>query len=222
MIKVPATAEGLPAIERILAAGIHVNVTLMFSLADYEAVARAYIAGLSQAERPDRVASVASFFVSRVDSKVDAMLEALGSEAALDLRGKIAIANSKLAYRRYQEIFEGDDFAALRARGARPQRVLWASTSTKNPDYRDVIYVEELIGPYTVNTLPPATVDAFKDHGEVRQSLTEDLLAAEKALTDLAGVGIDLARVTSDLQQEGLDKFAAPFDDLLAALEAKR
>ncbi len=222
MIKVPATDEGIPAIEELLATGINVNITLMFSLDDYEAVAQAYLRGVARAEDPASVASVASFFVSRVDSKVDAMLEADGRPEALALRGRIAIANSKLAYRRYQEIFEGEPFAALAARGARPQRVLWASTSTKNPDYRDVLYVEELIGRQTVNTLPPKTVEAFRDHGLVRDSLTEDVEGAERAIGALAELGIDFDAVTSELQTEGVEKFVVPFDTLLSTLAAKR
>jgi transaldolase/transaldolase/glucose-6-phosphate isomerase len=222
MIKVPATAEGIPAIEELLAGGVNVNVTLMFSLADYEAVAQAYLRGLARLDDPAPVASVASFFVSRVDSKVDALLEANGSEAALELQGAIAVANSKLAYRRYQEIFLGDAFAELRQRGARVQRVLWASTSTKDPAYRDVLYVEELIGPQTVNTLPPATIEAFRDHGRVRTSLTENVDLAERQIASLADFGIDFDAVTADLQREGVEKFVQPFDQLLETLDRKR
>jgi transaldolase len=222
MIKVPATEEGLPAVETLLAEGIHVNITLMFSLADYEAVAGAYLRGLARNREPAKVASVASFFVSRVDSKVDAALERAGSPEALALLGKAGIANSKLAYRRYQELFEGEAFAGLRARGARVQRVLWASTSTKNPAYRDVLYVEELIGPQTVNTLPPETLEAFRDHGEARTTLTQDLREAEESLARLAHVGVDLQQVTAELQSEGIEKFAQPFDRLLQTLDAKR
>ena len=222
MIKIPATDEGIPAIEEALAEGIHVNVTLMFSLADYEAVAGAYLRGVARAADPARAASVASFFVSRVDSKIDGRLEAVGSEEALSLRGKVAIANSMLAYRRFRELFHGEPFAALRQRGARPQRVLWASTSTKNPAYRDVIYVEELIGSETVNTLPPATLEAFRDHGNVRRSLEEGLDGADEVLRRLAAVGVDLDQATAELQREGVEKFAVPFDRLLATLEEKR
>ena len=166
MIKVPATPEGIPAIEDLIAGGINVNATLMFSLADYEAVATAYLRGLETNSNPPGVASVASFCVSRVDTQVDAALEAIGSPEALSLRGKAAIANAKLAYRRFGELFGPEAFAPLSARGAMVQRPLWASTSTKNPDYRDVIYVEELIGADTVNTLPVATLEAFRDHGK--------------------------------------------------------
>ena len=222
MIKVPATSEGIPAIEELLAEGLHVNVTLMFSLDHYEAVAGAYLRGVARSMDPATVSSVASFFVSRVDSKVDKALEALGTESALALRGKTGIANSKAAYKRFHEIFHGPEFEILRARGARPQRVLWASTSTKNPDYRDVLYVEELVGPETVNTIPPATLEAFRDHGEARPSLEEDWEGAAETLRSLGERGIDLDEVTETLQREGLEKFAGPFDELLAALETKR
>ena len=222
MIKVPATAEGIPAIEELLAAGINVNITLMFSLRHYEDVAQAYLRGVSRCARPEEVASVASFFVSRVDSAVDLQLQALAGERGSALRGTVAVANSKLTYQRFLEIFQGDEFAPLAARGARPQRVLWASTSTKNPDYRDVLYVEELIGPQTVNTIPPSTVEAFRDHGEVAETLTIGLEEASQQLVKLAALGIDLEDVTEGLQRQGLEKFAEPFDRLLATLEAKR
>ncbi len=222
MIKVPGTAAGVPAFETLIGEGINVNVTLMFSLADYEAVAQAYLRGLARAAEPARLASVASFFVSRVDTAADAALERIGTAEALALRGRTAIANAKLAYRRFEEIFHGEPFAALAARGARPQRVLWASTSTKNPAYRDVVYVEELIGAETVNTLPPATVEAFRDHGGVRPSLTEAVGEAEAHLGRLAAAGVDLDAITDKLQRDGVEAFAASFDTLLAAVEGKR
>lgn len=222
MIKIPATDEGIPAIEETLADGIPVNVTLMFSLADYEAVAGAFLRGVARASEPSRAASVASFFVSRVDSKIDSQLEAIGTDEARSLLGAIAIANSMLAYRRFRELFHGAPFAELRRRGARPQRVLWASTSTKNPAYRDVLYVEELIGAETVNTLPPATLTAFRDHGTVRRSLEEGLATADEPIRRLAAVGVDLDAVTAECQREGVEKFAEPFDRLLATLEKKR
>jgi transaldolase/glucose-6-phosphate isomerase len=222
MIKVPGTDEGVPAFEALIAEGINVNVTLMFSLATYEAVAQAYLRGLSRAAAPETIASVASFFVSRVDTYADAALEEIGGEDALALRGRTAIANAKLAYRRFEEIFHGEPFAPLAARGARPQRVLWASTSTKNPAYRDVVYVEELIGSETVNTLPPATLEAFRDHGGVRPSLTEEVAEAEEHLARLAAVGVDLDEITDRLQRDGVEAFAASFDSLLAAVEGKR
>jgi transaldolase len=221
MIKVPATAEGIPAIEQLISEGINVNATLMFSLEDYEGVSGAYIRGLEKCDAPASVASVASFFVSRVDTKVDAALEAIGSDEALALRGKAAVANAKLAYRRFLEIFHGERFAPLAARGARVQRPLWASTSTKNPDYSDVLYVDELIGPETVNTLPVATMDAFRDHGHLRTTVTEEVGAAEATLADLAGLGVDFDAATAELQVEGVAAFSSSFDKLLAALETK-
>ena len=168
MIKVVATKDGVAAVEALIAEGVNINITLIFSLAHYEAVAGAYIRGLRRCKSPERVASVASFFVSRVDTQVDKALDAIGSPAALALRGKIAIANAKAMYRRFREIFHGDEFGSLRQKGARAQRPLWASTGTKNPAYSDVRYVEELIGPDTVNTIPPDTLAAFRDHGRVR------------------------------------------------------
>jgi transaldolase len=222
MIKVPATPEGIPAIEELIAGGINVNATLMFSLADYEAVATAYLRGLEVNSNPAGVASVASFFVSRVDTKVDAALEAIGTREALSLRGKAAIANAKLAYRRFGELFGPEAFASQSARGAMVQRPLWASTSTKNPDYRDVIYVEELIGPDTVNTLPVATLEAFREHGEPRASLFEDVAGSEGVFAGLAGVGVDIDAVTTELQIEGVDAFAKSFDQLLGALDEAR
>jgi transaldolase len=222
MIKVPATPEGIPAIEKLIGEGINVNATLMFSLADYEAVATAYLRGLGVNSNPAGVASVASFFVSRVDTKVDAALEAIGSPEALALRGKAAIANAKLAYRRFGELFGSDAFSRHSARGAMVQRPLWASTSTKNPDFRDVIYVEELIGPDTVNTLPVATLEAFRDHGEPRTSLLEDVTAADIVFTGLAEVGVDIDAITAELQVEGVAAFARSFDQLLGALDEAR
>ena len=222
MIKVPATDECIPAVEQLLAEGINVNVTLMFSLAHYEAVAKAYLRGVERCRHPERLASVASFFVSRVDTKVDRSLERLEDEEAAALQGKIAIANSKLTYARYQEIFEAAPFEPMRNRGAAPQRVLWASTSTKNPAYRDVIYVEGLIGPDTVNTIPPDTLQAFRDHGQVVPTLLEGRSEASRQLETLSSLGIDLQAATEDLQREGLEKFAAPFDSLLATLRSKR
>jgi transaldolase len=222
MIKVPATPAGIPAIEELIADNINVNATLMFSLDHYEAVANAYIRGAERASQPDRLASVASFFVSRVDTSTDAALEKVGSDEALALRGTIAVANAKLAYRRYRELFEGDAFATAGGRGAHPQRVLWASTSTKNPEYNDVLYVEELIGSNTVNTMPPATIAAFVDHGDVLEgSLTSDVDRAEAAVTSLAGMGIDFDDITETLQVDGVASFAASYEDLLATLGDK-
>jgi transaldolase len=225
-VKIPATEAGVPAIEAAIADGINVNVTLMFSVEVYKRVARAYIAGLrarhERGEDISRVASVASFFVSRVDTKVDAYLEDLGTDEARGARGKAAIANAKLAYEAYGEIFGGDEFADLRAAGARVQRCLWASTSTKNPDYRDVLYVEELIGPETVDTMPLDTIKAFIDHGVVARTLDRDLDAAKAALREVEATGITMERVTGELIAEGVASFAKSFDELIETIESKR
>jgi transaldolase len=222
MIKVPATAQGIPAIETLTAEGVNVNATLMFSRKHYEAVSQAYIKGIARNVNPQPVASVASFFMSRVDTYVDKELEEIGTEKALSLRGRAAIANSKLVYRRFREVFSGEEFAGERKRGAHVQRVLWGSTSTKNPDYSDVIYVEGLIGPDTVNTLPLETINAFRDHGRVRHTLGEGLEEAEQILVDLEKTGIDLESITEQLQRDGVKAFADSFDQLLGALEEKR
>ncbi len=223
MIKVPATPAGLPAIEELIAKGVNINVTLMFSMRHYEAVARAYIKGLERCGNPAGVASVASFFVSRVDTAVDKALEESGNPEAKALAGKIAVANSKLVYRRFLEIFHGEGFAALRQRGARVQRPLWASTGTKNPAYSDVLYVEHLIGPETVNTMPPETIHAFHDHGKVPGAIVKQgLEEAEKLLAQLANFGIDLDAITEKLQKDGVAAFTASFDQLMAGLEKKR
>jgi len=223
MVKVPATAAGLPAIEQLIADGLNINVTLMFSMADYEAVARAYLSGLARCAEPSKVASVASFFVSRVDTAVDKELDKIATPEAGALCGKIAIANSKAVYRRFREIFHGEGFAKLRSRGARVQRPLWASTGTKNPAYSDVLYVENLIGPETVNTLPPDTIKAFREHGKIPgPAVQQGLAEADAALAALARLGIDLGAITAKLQQDGVAAFAASFDQLMAALEKKR
>jgi len=234
MIKVPATPEGIPAIEQLISEGINVNVTLLFAQDAYERVARAYIAGLekrsSQGQPLDHVASVASFFISRIDSAIDKLLEeklsAAGSsdEKSLlkSLMGKVAIANAKLTYQRYGEFFNGSQWRALADKGAQTQRILWASTSTKNPDYRDVIYIEELIGPQTVNTIPPATAEAFRDHGKLRESLTEGVAAAGEIMEQLEPAGISMKAVTDRLLDEGVDIFAVAFDQLLDAVEKAR
>ncbi len=222
MIKVPATPEGIPAIETLLAGGINVNATLMFSLAHYDAVAGAYIKALSVCEHPDRVSSVASFFVSRVDTAVDSALESAGTPDALALRGKIAVANAKLAYARFRELFGGGEFSALAEKGARVQRPLWASTGTKNKAYSDVLYVEELIGSDTVNTMPPATMDAFRDHGSPQSRVEEGLDEARVTIAALPGLGIDLDKVTEKLQDDGVASFAASYEKLIAVLKKKR
>lgn len=223
MIKVPATPQGVPAVEALIAEGININITLMFSLRHYEAVAQAYLRGLARSAAPERVASVASFFVSRVDTVVDRELEAIGTPQALALRGQSAIANARLVYRRFREIFYGEAFSRLRRQGAHVQRPLWASTGTKNPAYSDVLYVEGLIGPDTVNTLPPATLDAFREHGQAsRATVGESWDEAESRLAELQELGIDLVAVTEKLQTDGVAAFAASYEQLLAALAQKR
>jgi transaldolase len=222
MIKVPATTEGIPAIEELIAAGLNVNATLMFSLEDYEAVAQAYVRGIRRAEDPSRIASVASFFVSRVDNNTDAALDKVGSSAALQQRGRAAVANAKLAYARYREIFEGPTFADQTARAARPQRALWASTSTKNPSYSDVLYVEPLIGPNTVNTMPPATIDAFLDHGDIDSTaLDTEVDVARRDISVLSELGVDFDEITGTLQTDGVRAFADSFDELLSTVAEK-
>jgi len=225
-IKIPATEAGIPAIETAISENINVNVTLMFSVDVYRRVARAYIAGLrarhERGEDISRVASVASFFVSRVDTKIDKMLNELGTRAALEARGKAAIANAKLAYEAFGEIFGGDEFADLRAAGARVQRCLWASTSTKNPDYRDVLYVEELIGPDTVDTMPTETITAFLEHGRVAQTIDRNVDGAKQALREVEALGISMERVTDELIEEGVASFAKSFDELIESIESKR
>jgi len=231
MIKIPGTAEGLPAIRQAIGEGININVTLLFAQEVYEKVAEAYIAGLedlaTRGGNPKKMASVASFFISRIDSLVDSMinekLKAVSNaqqEALLkSLLGKVAIANGKLTYLRYQRLFSGPRWQALASQGAQTQRVLWASTSTKNPAYRDVMYVEELIGPDTVNTMPPATIDAFRDHGRLRNSLTEDVAGAQNVMDNLARTGISIKEVTTELTEDGVKLFADAFHKLLAAVE---
>jgi transaldolase len=224
-VKIPATAAGLPAIEEMIARGKSINVTLIFGLDRYAEVANAYIRGLERLVEgggdPTTVHSVASFFVSRVDTEADKRLEELGGPE--ELKGKLGIANAKLAYRRYQEIFSGDRWDALVPQGASTQRCLWASTSTKNPAYRDVMYVEELIGPQTVNTMPKETIEAFQDHGEVRgDTLLEGLDEAEWVFSELARVGIDYDDVTRVLEDEGVQKFIDSFEDLIDGIRSKR
>jgi len=222
MIKVPATPQGVLATEALIAEGINVNATLMFSTDHYEGVAHAYIRGLERNPSPVATASVASFFVSRVDTSVDAALEDIGTPEALALHGKAAVANAKMAYRRFTEIFYGREFDDLREKGATVQRVLWGSTSTKNPTYSDVLYVDELIGRDTVNTVPPATLKAFLDHGQVRPTLLEGLDKAERDLAHMRKLGIDVDAVTEQLQKDGVVAFATAYDGLLASLEQKR
>jgi transaldolase/glucose-6-phosphate isomerase len=230
MIKVPGTAEGLPAIRQLIGEGLNINITLLFAQEVYEKVAEAYIAGLedlaARGGNLKKMASVASFFISRIDTLIDSLLNenlkgtSDSNQQALlkSLLGKVAIANGKLTYQSYQRIFSGPRWQALAAKGAQTQRVLWASTSTKNPNYRDVIYIEELIGADTVNTMPPATIDAFRDHGRLRNSLTEDVAGAAKVMQDLARAGVSMKEVTDKLTEDGVKLFADAFDKLLAAV----
>jgi len=222
MIKVPATPEGIPAIETLTGEGININVTLIFSLQQYEDSAMAYIRGLEKLAAANvdfsRIASVASFFVSRVDGKIDPKLAEIGNNS---LQGKIAIANAKMAYHRFGELFSGPRWDKLAAQGARVQRPLWGSTSTKNPDYPDTLYVDELIGPHTVNTLPPETLEAFLDHGNAARTVDADVEQARQHLAQLAGLGIDLGEVTTQLMGEGVDAFADSFDELMSGIAEK-
>jgi len=233
MIKIPATRAGLPAITATLAAGVSVNVTLIFTLARYREVMDAWLAGLEQAKAGDlpRLRSVASFFVSRVDTKIDGAIErrlatlpAGASERAEleSLRGKAAVANARLAYAEFEAVVAGPRFQALHAKGAHRQRPLWASTSTKNKAYRDVLYVEELIGPDTVNTVPPATLAAFNDHGTVESRIRHDVPGARAVLERLTALGVPAESLIGELEGEGVQAFAKSFDDLLGALETRR
>ncbi|HEX6943155.1 MAG TPA: transaldolase [Gemmatimonadaceae bacterium] len=232
MVKVPGTPEGARAIRRLIAEGINVNVTLLFAIEAHDRVIEAYLAGLEDrlaAGQPiDRIASVASFFVSRVDTEIDKRLNAMASDAPNEkrdylhsLRGRAAIANARLAYKLFTERFSGERWDHLAARGAMVQRPLWASTSTKNPAYRDVVYVEQLIGPHTVNTLPPATMEAFRDHGIVTRTVDMGFEQAAADLAELEAVGISIAQVTQQLLSEGVSSFQRSFDTLLAGLSRK-
>jgi len=231
MIKIPGTVEGIPAIRQAISEGININVTLLFAQEVYEQVADTYIAGLealaARGGNLKKMAGVASFFISRIDTLIDSMInerlknttDAAQQALLKSLLGKVAIANGKLTYQAYQRIFSGPRWDALAAKGAQTQRVLWASTSTKNPNYRDVIYIEELIGKDTVNTMPPATIDAFRDHGKLRNSLTEDVSGAKKTMDDLERAGISMKQVTDKLTDDGVKLFADAFDKLLASVE---
>ena len=223
-VKIPATKEGLAAIEESIAGGIPINVTLIFSLERHREVAEAYVRGLERLDESggdvSKVPSVASFFVSRVDTEADKRLDEIGGHD--ELKGTLAIANAKLAYVTYQEVFSGERWDKLEAKGAKKQRCLWASTSTKNPDYRDVLYVEELVGPDTVNTMPRETVENLNDHGEIRESLTEDVDGAREIMQKFADAGIDYDDVVATLEREGVEKFAKSFQDLFADVESKR
>jgi transaldolase len=226
-VKIPGTKPGLEAIEECIAAGRSINVTLLFALEMHSAAMEAYLSGLEKFAESggdlSKVRSVASFFVSRVDTEADKRLEAIGSDEALALRGKLAIANARIAYENYGKAFSGPRWEALEAKGALPQRCLWASTSTKNPEYRDVLYVEELIGPHTVNTMPEETIEAFQDHGEVRgDTVLEGVDEAHKLLEQLAAVGVDYDDVVATLEKEGVQKFSDSFTELLDGVKAKR
>jgi transaldolase len=232
MIKVPGTPAGIPVFQQLISEGINVNVTLLFAQDVYERVAEAYIAGLEDLAKRggdvSRVASVASFFVSRIDTLIDAQIadrmktaKPADQPVLRSLEGKVAIANAKLAYQSYKEIFSGARWQALAKRGAQTQRVLWASTSTKNPAFRDVLYVEELIGPDTVDTIPPATYDAFRDHGHPRASLEENLDQARATMETLSRVGISMKAATDQLTEEGVKLFAEAFEKLLAAVDKR-
>lgn len=222
MIKIPGTLEGLPAITEVIGSGVNVNVTLIFSNEIYKQVAEAYIKGLEKLDSAggdvSKIASVASFFVSRVDTSCDKELEAIGNK---ELQGKIAIANSKVAYELSHEIFSGERWNKLTSKGAKVQRLLWASTGTKNPGYPDTIYVDELIGAETVNTIPPATLDAFLDHGKLSVTLYKNLVEAKEQLTKLAHLGIDIDKITDKLQTDGVKSFADSFDSLLNSISKK-
>jgi transaldolase len=228
MIKIPGTSEGLPAIEQCIAEGININITLLFSQEAYVKVVEAYLRGLERRAKEGQdvagLASVASFFVSRIDAEVEKRIgqakngDPQRAKLFPEVMGKVAVANAKLAYRLYQKLFSGPRWEALAKKGAHTQRVLWASTGTKNPKYSDVLYIEELIGPDTVNTIPPATLDDFRDHGKVRQSLTEDLPGAEATMRKLEEAGISMKSVTDTLVVDGVKKFAESFDDLFKAI----
>ncbi len=230
MVKVPGTAEGIPAIEELTSEGRNINITLMFSMRHYEAVAEAFVKGLERRAREgrplDRIASVASVFVSRIDTLVDKILDEKiktgSNEGIAALRGKGGIANAKLIYQRFKDYFYGERFKPLAQKGARVQRPLWGSTGTKNPAYSDVMYVENLIGPDTINTIPPATIDAFRDHGKPRSSIEERLEEARQVVRRLADLGIDLNAVGDRLQDEGVEAFAKSFKQLLSRIEQRR
>ena len=223
-VKIPATKDGLPAIEEMIARGRNINVTLIFSLQRYVEVVEAYLRGIERLVEsggdPSKVASVASFFVSRVDTEADRRLDEAG--APDDLKGKLAVANAKLAYQRYKELFSGSRWDALGGKGATKQRCLWASTSTKNPDYRDVMYVEDLIGPETVDTMPEETIVAFQEHGEVALTLERDLDEAKRVFERVAEAGVDYDDVVVTLEQEGVQKFSDSFAELMDGVRAKR
>jgi transaldolase len=222
MVKIPATCEGLPAIEQLIADGINVNITLMFSVSQYEDVARAYMKGIGRTRDPQKVCSVASFFVSRVDTVVDKALEDLGTPEALALRGRAGIANAKLAYLRFREVFSSGEFEKLQGKGVRVQRPLWASTSTKNKAYSDVLYIENLIGKDTINSVPPETLDAFRDHGKAKISLLDGQSEAEDVIGKLQAMEINMRSIGMELTEQGVEKFENSYANLIAVLDTKR
>jgi transaldolase len=221
-VKIPATAAGIPAIKEMTSRGKSINITLIFSLTRYAEVIEAYLSGLEACEGDlSKVHSVASFFVSRVDTEVDRRLEAVGSDEALSLRGQAAVAQAKLAYRLFQKQFSGSRWEALAARGAKVQRPLWASTSTKNPAYDDLLYVETLMGPHTVNTMPDATIEAFIDHGTVACTVDQGVDAAQSVLERIEGLGVSMEDVANTLEEEGVAAFVKSYDELVQALSDK-
>ena len=222
MVKIPATAEGLPAIEALTAEGLNVNITLMFSVSQYARVAKAYLRGIERNPEPRKVTSVASFFVSRVDTAVDRALEEVGSAEALALRGKAGIANARLAYHYFRQTFSTPEFEKMKQRGVRIQKPLWASTGTKNKSYSDVMYIEGLIGPNTINSVPPETLAAFRDHGKARVTLGQNDEEAEEVQGKLLSMEINLRSIGQELTDEGVDKFIASHNELLATLDNKR
>jgi transaldolase len=222
MVKIPATCEGLPAIEQLIADGINVNITLMFSVSQYEDVARAYLKGIGRTRDPQKVCSVASFFVSRVDTVVDKALEDLGTPEALALRGRAGIANAKLAYLRFREVFSSGEFEKPQGKGVRVQRPLWASTSTKNKAYSDVLYIENLIGKDTINSVPPETLDAFRDHGKAKISLLDGQSEAEDVIGKLQAMEINMRSIGMELTEQGVEKFENSYANLIAVLDTKR
>ena len=226
MIKVPATPEGIPAIKQLISEGININITLMFSLDHYDVVAEAYISGLEELVEnggdPSKVSSVASFFVSRVETSVDKALDVIETPEAQALKGKIAIANAKVTYERFKGTFRGNRWEKLAAAGAQLQRPLWASTGTKNPEYSDTLYIDNLIGPHTVNTVPPKTLEAFIDHGVVDETLDIGVIEAELQLNELAKVGVDLSAITEKLQDDGVESFIKSFESLMDSITKKQ
>ena len=221
-VKIPATAEGVPAIQKMVSEGRNINITLIFSLTRYDEVIEAYLSGLEAYDGDlSKVRSVASFFVSRVDTEVDRRLEAIGTDEALGLRGQAAVAQAKLAYQLFRQRFQGGRWEELKARGANLQRPLWASTSTKNPEYSDLLYVETLVGPDTVNTMPEATIEAFEDHGTIARTVDDGIHVAEGVFESLERVGVDIEDVARVLEEEGVASFSKSFDELISALERK-